>query len=710
MLIIYRGNHIMADNSISTKHSRFLSRLLRDEAGNMVAMTAAAIIPLIGIVGGAVDMSRGYMAKARLQAACDAGVLAGRKAMATLTYTATEKARADSMFNFNYKPTDFDATNTSFTTSADAQGKVIGTATTRMPNVLMKFFGRETTTINVNCDADLQIPNIDTMMVLDVTGSMSECPNGNACNSNASSKIVGLRGAVRSFYQTLQGSLPGGSNSVLRYGFVPYSSAVNAGDLFSSSPAAHQLPMTQLVDNWTVQSRVANFTTPTTGTWTVDTSAVPETYNQRFDKDLIETRRPFIASSTSGTNISNNDCERWANDNVSFNIGGINLDVMLYPYESSSYSDNFGISEFYIPEASSVWQVAEPTTGNSYTKVTFSRLSGTWNDNSGAITANYQKCDRRITKTRYVRGGGFKFTNWTYRPVSYNVANFKAGNSMSYVSAIDPATATVSVSGTYTPTQLAALPSTSGMTVNNFSWNGCIEERDTVAVSNFAPIPANAEDLDHVNLGTNDATDWRPFLGKLVYDRSNSSNETTTSDYGNPTSFCPSAKIRNLQVMTLADIDAYTPTLVANGNTYHDVGMVWGLRLLSKSGMFSGRNTTAANGGQISRNLIFMTDGVLAPNDSIYGTYGVEYLDKRVTGSLSTPSYDTLHARRFQALCDAARGEGIAVWVIAFGTAITSNLTACADPGRAYQASNTTELNARFQTIANSIADLRLTR
>ena len=59
--------------------SGLLGRLARDRAGNTLAMIAAAIFPLLALVGGGVDMGRSYLAQSRLQAACDAGVLAARK-------------------------------------------------------------------------------------------------------------------------------------------------------------------------------------------------------------------------------------------------------------------------------------------------------------------------------------------------------------------------------------------------------------------------------------------------------------------------------------------------------------------------------------------------------------------------------------------------------------------------------------------------------
>lgn len=716
---VKRGKALTMNNSgtgaKSPANQRGLfSRLGRDISGNVLAMTAAAVIPMIGIVGGAVDMSRAYRAKARLQAACDSGVLAGRRAMSDLTYTTQARDRANKMFNFNFVPAEYQATGVAFTTSANTEGVVSGTATANIPMALMQVFGYSTFNLSVNCSADFQVPNIDTMLVLDVTGSMAECPDGSNCNSNASSKIVGLRSAVRSFYTTLQAAAANSPRTQLRYGFVPYSQAVNLGDIFVASPGAHQLPLSQLVDSWDIPSRAANFDTPIQGPWGVDPDETPVTYLQRFDKDVAASKQPFATSNTTGTNISNDDCARYS-ANRSFNIGGINLNVMLYPYESSGYSDNFGATTLYQPEGSSTWQTTEPTTGTRYTRITFERVSATWSDNSGAQTANYQKCQRRVTHTVYKRSVQYAFTSWTYKNVNYDLSAYKSGSGIPYVSSINTSTARLdapTAGNPLDPVQLRQLPNQTGFTSATATWNGCIEERDTVAAATFTPIPSGALDLDFLSLGTNNASKWRPTLFDLAWMRSGPAEETDTNNGRSwrPGRTCPVARVRNLMPMTLAEIDAYLPTLQANGNTYHDFGMLWGLRLISPNGIFASRNVTGANGGQISRHIIFMTDGVLVASNENYGLYGIDRITQRVTGGSSSPDQATRHARRFQALCDAARAQGLSVWVIAFGTAITSNLTACADPGRAYQASNTAALTARFQQIANDIADLRLTQ
>ena len=67
----------MIKNSDATHACGIMSRLLKNEEGNIIAILAAAVIPVIGLVGGALDMSRLYLTQARLQGACDAGALIG---------------------------------------------------------------------------------------------------------------------------------------------------------------------------------------------------------------------------------------------------------------------------------------------------------------------------------------------------------------------------------------------------------------------------------------------------------------------------------------------------------------------------------------------------------------------------------------------------------------------------------------------------------
>ena len=76
-------------NVEANKVSGVMSRLLKNEEGNVLVLFAVAVIPFFGLVGGGVDMSRIYLTQTRLQGACDAGALIGRKTMGIGTWAAS---------------------------------------------------------------------------------------------------------------------------------------------------------------------------------------------------------------------------------------------------------------------------------------------------------------------------------------------------------------------------------------------------------------------------------------------------------------------------------------------------------------------------------------------------------------------------------------------------------------------------------------------
>ena len=682
----------------------FIGRLGRDIGGNVFAMTAAAVVPMLGLVGGAVDASRLYLTRTRLQAACDSAVLAGRKAMSTATFDATAQQRANAMFDFNFQDVDYQTNGTSFTAQSDLNGKLDGRARTNVPMTLMKMFGFQDKTMNVVCSADIQIPNIDVVFVLDVTGSMDEEIDG-------VKRIDGLKAAAKNFYTTLKTQLDtqGLNAGQIRYGFVPYSQTVNVKDLFTASPnaSAGELPLSQLVSNMVVESRVANFTPG--GGWIDDPDEGDITYDQTYSASRPSTIRmltspPYNNDNSSSTKMSNADCD-WYAENLSFNIGdSSNRNVFLYPYTSWPGDQGRGYSSFWLDEGSSTPVTEVPDTSTAGYLITFSRQSNEWNDNNGALTNKYAVCKRRVTMKRYIRND-YTFSHWTYKPVTYNVSTYNAGAGIQYVTGFKSDYVAPGV-GPYDPVELANLGNTNRLNKATASWTGCIEERPTIAQTSFAPIPAGAMDMNVLESGTNDANRWRPIFDRLTYDRTRVSDNNTTTNLSAATTNCPTARIRNLNPITQSAFNTYIDSLTANGNTYLDVGMVWGLRLIAPQGMFGARNLTGPNGGQISRHVIFLTDGELVPNDSTISAYGVERMSKRITGTTGQSSA-TLHARRFQALCDLQRGS-VSIWAIAFGTSVTNNLSNCADPDRAFEANNATELNTAFQNIAKDIADLRL--
>jgi hypothetical protein len=215
-------------------------------------------------------------------------------------------------------------------------------------------------------------------------------------------------------------------------------------------------------------------------------------------------------------------------------------------------------------------------------------------------------------------------------------------------------------------------------------------------------------------------TQWGPLLPRLIFAREGYDVWNRNKINKSPTNFdrvdtwgngayvsCPSPA-KNLTAMTGAQVNSYLATLQPSGRTYHDIGMIWGARLLSPTGIFKDQNTSAN-----ARHLIFMTDGETDTAPQIYGAYGWSALDRRQETSTAVvptkAAMDALTEERFAAVCRATRAKGITIWVIAFGTAETQLLKDCAgSDGRTFKADNQIQLGAAFNEIAGKIAHLRL--
>jgi hypothetical protein len=105
-----------------------------------------------------------------------------------------------------------------------------------------------------------------------------------------------------------------------------------------------------------------------------------------------------------------------------------------------------------------------------------------------------------------------------------------------------------------------------------------------------------------------------------------------------------------------------------------------------------------------------LTDGNTAPNQYVYGAYGIEPLDRRRWSQSSTMSLTNVVEKRFAIACDEVKKRNVTVWFIAFGTDLNPVMTTCAGSGHYFKANNAAELNAIFSKIAASMGDLRITK
>ena len=631
----------------------FLRSLLRDKTANTIAISAAALVPVMAMVGGGIDAGRYYMAASRMQAACDAGALAARRAMTTDEFKTEHREVGENFFDQNYSQDMFGTEARTRTYTSDGEGVVTGTATGALPTTIMAAFGYDEFNLSVTCSAEINISNSDIMFVLDVTGSMACLPDGSSCSSGSGSKIVALREAVMGFYDTVESATS--DSAQVRYGFVPYSQQVNVG---------YSIPTQYLARRHTYQSRVARF--HKVNEWQVVSDQVewmPRLPGNFGSSD--ESLYRFLNRWQDPTRRSDNDYDRCENmSGNTYTVGSKRFQVM---------SDEYRLE---------VWN------------------SGSLNDRAG--------CRGRVRTSELVPVT--RFRDYVYCPVDTDDATpcdvINPGDS-------PPGWESVDLSTLYDDNQIQIPTGTDGAMVNHF-WGGCLEEAATVQTGTYNPLPSGAYDIFINLVPATEEQRWKPALQNAVWERRNSSGGRTTSwvyttgGQSRPSFACPRAA-RKLDEITRTTLETYVNSLNASGQTYHDIGMTWGARFISPRGIFAAENNSAPNGDAIARHIVFMTDGAQVNNVENYSTQGIEWWDRRITGDALQATENSRRAARLQAVCRAARQENITVWVVAFGTTLTQNLIDCASPGRAFQANDSDTLNARFQEIAQKIAALRLT-
>jgi Putative Flp pilus-assembly TadE/G-like len=782
----------MTAKTDAAKRTGILARLRKDQSGNTVAIFAAALFPMAGLVGGAVDMARLYSVKNRLQAGCDAGSLAARKIMGNGRWDVNNDGDRFNdatflgglqMFDFNYENGYLGSENRT-RNFLEANGTVTGTASADVPMTLMRILGEEERTVTVTCTSQMKIPHTDVMFVFDVTGSMSSAIPG---DPTGLSKINGLKRATKCFYEALgrqniddvapadcyKTSNPIGDLSTLtqlRFGFVPFDEQVNIGNILQNgyykNTQTFQSRQADLEDVWTWTLGTASATTGWLNNWS---PASPSTtpYHTRqstsgwtdvtSNTTTLQGTKPFrqtTATSSTSCNTFNNLPSSGSNLTALTESGG------------STTTTAVGITNnppvYPASEQVTTYQQTRPFTVTQYRYIWESRsgVTGCFLERR-AHTTPYTKTQTGGTSSRPITWlQRQRITGWVYKPVTFNVSSLKNGGgddtSTAYNGSIalplNESTISVNLSGNSSASNIRIL---SNATVN---WTGCIEERQTVRNDDgdpsdeYNPIPEDAYDLD-IDLipSTGDeATRWGFQLQNAVWGRHNNVGfdpdsdgdfdyfEPVTADVwrattssSNPSGMsrntspgCPTAAARKLATYRDAsgatNYKNYVNALTPGGNTYHDIGLIWGARLMSPTGIFGDENATTPDGQEIQRHMIFMTDGETYNMGHNYTPYGIEGWDRRRTPVGTNPDMGDLNGAtdaRTTALCTAIKNlgnNGVTLWVVYYGTtdvATTNRMKNCATSqnNHFFQASNTQLLIESFNKIAESISELKLT-
>lgn len=627
----------------------FLRRLLQDRSGNVAAILAAALFPLLGLIGGAIDMGRGYLSQVQLQQACDAGVLAARQRLGASVAVdgevpANVASTGQRFFNINFRDGVYGTSNRGFAMQLENDYAISGFASVDVPTTLMRIFGQDNLDISVECEAILNFSNLDVMMVIDTTGSMRLSNPGDSL-----SRMETLKQTIRDFYAVVEGGKAPGTE--IRYGFVPYATNVNVGDLLLDE---------WVVDSWHYQGRI-------------DTGQrLPnENIGRTFNRNYI-----YVSGSRSNWEEISTYAATWNEPPNADQPGWWSCNGSR-PANSWTYTDTEngpGRNELQRepPALLQIQPMQRVQNGTRYT---------TWR--SGQTCRVMKSTDvnyiERFERVREVPS--FDRIVWEYDEITRDVSNWRAET------------------------------------------EGCIEERDTYEITDYGNVDFDQAldlNIDLVPTPGDPATQWRPRYPEEIYVRRIEANgngnfdtrkHRTTNEYVDSGTWwfsdCPAAA-KKLDVMTASQLDTYLGTLAPYGATYHDIGMIWGGRLISPTGIFASENADTEV-RQRSRHMIWLTDGQTEPYDLAYGVYGVDGLDqRRWDPDSSSETLPQVIENRFGVACEQVKNRNVTVWVVAFGTGLTDLMTECAGPGRSFQASNAEQLNDAFEAIARAMSELRI--
>ncbi|GMN13617.1 pilus assembly protein TadG-related protein [Altererythrobacter sp. MTPC7] len=638
-----------------------LSRLLRDRSGNTLAIVAAATAPLVAMVGSAVDIGRGYVAQSRLQQACDAGTLAARKRLGSDLPPSGHvlgqvRMTGKSFFDLNFPEGRYDTTELSFVMTLEEDFAITGAASANLPTAVMGIFGKNNIPIAVSCGSRMNFTNLDIMMVLDTTGSMRHTNSG-----DTQSRMDSMRSVITAFAGNLEEAKA--PDTRIRFGFVPYATNVNAGHLLENQWVAN---------TWQYQSRKQDGSETTPGTRTYDTNWA------------------YVSGSRSDWQVEST------------------YDATYYPaVQTPPTSGQDERNGSYTPER---WVCEGSQPANSFTKT--DTLLGQSSEPFAGPPAGTREIDEM---QRYENGTLYRTT------LNGETCTVESQNFDEFVHFFDRITdPSENTENFFLYTQLNR---------NVADWRtttlGCMEELPTYQISDYASVDLTRAldlDIDHVPDGTA-GTQWGPRRPDLVYARSLTGggggsftpDDVRTSKTFSRTGYwwmseCPEPA-QNLAEMTKTEIETYLATLTPKGATYHDIGMIWGARLLSPDGLFAAENADESNNKPTTRHLIFLTDGQTEPYDVAYGPYGVEPLDKRRWDpDTSSMSLVQTVEERFKFACREIKKKNTTVWVIAFGTSVNAAMTDCAGPGHYFEAANAAQLDEAFASIARSMGDLRVSK
>ena len=151
-----------------------LMRFLRNRDGGAAPLLALAAIPIMGLVGAAIDFSRAASVRTSMQAALDATALMLSKDAQTLSNSdLTQKANGDFTALFNRPEASAVQVTTQFSTPQPGNFLLKMTGSATITPMFTKLLGHSTINISASAEVLWGIKKLNLARVVDNTGSMA---------------------------------------------------------------------------------------------------------------------------------------------------------------------------------------------------------------------------------------------------------------------------------------------------------------------------------------------------------------------------------------------------------------------------------------------------------------------------------------------------------------------------------------------------------
>lgn len=249
-------------------------------------------------------------------------------------------------------------------------------------------------------------------------------------------------------------------------------------------------------------------------------------------------------------------------------------------------------------------------------------------------------------------------------------------------------------------------------------WKGCVIERpmpdaiaDTAVPQWTRYVWATAVDNSY-NLAVPSTIRADPSYG----------NGSTGPNLGCPQAITPLTNVKATLTTAVGEMEAWS-----RGGTFSDIGMAWGLRVLSPEPPFTEGKPWGTT--DMTKAVILMTDGdnqfyklpgAAGPNNknnavkSDFTGYGrLDDLGRLGTTNTATAK-DVVNAR-LAAVCDQMKVKKIVIYTVTFTSGIdvsTKNIykTCASDPGKYFDSPSQADLKSAFRAIANELSNLRVSK